>query len=267
MPDQRDSNRPSLDRSDGSAPLRVLQSYDPFGWIAKIGLVTPSTNTVTAPEWTMMAPKGIAVHAARATLYGATSPDSYEAMALSAEKAAADLATAEVDIVAFGCTSGTFVCDRDRIAERLAENGQCPATTTSHAVVAALKALGARRVALATPYVDFVNEREVQFLADEGFEVVSFLGLGLGRTQAERRAMNRIPPQAIFRMALQVNRDDADVVFLSCCALAAAPLLAAIEAELGKPVISSNQATFWHVLRLLRLKTRIAGYGCLLDAF
>ena len=53
MPDQRDSNRPSLDRSDGSAPLRVLQSYDPFGWIAKIGLVTPSTNTVTAPEWTM----------------------------------------------------------------------------------------------------------------------------------------------------------------------------------------------------------------------
>jgi arylmalonate decarboxylase len=243
--------------------LHVLRSYDPYGWLAKIGLVTPSTNTVTGPEWHLMAPKGVAIHVARATLYGATSQSSYEAMARSAEEAAADLATAEVDIVSFCCTSGTFVCDRAEIARKMAEKAGVPANTASEAVVAALRALGARRVALSTPYLDFVNEAEVRMLTEEGFEVVAAHGLGLGHTQAERRAMNRIPHEVVFKMAQRVDRPDADAIFLSCAALPAIHLIEEMEAYFGKPVITTNQATFWHTLRMLNVRNLVAGFGSL----
>ena len=244
--------------------LTVLRSYDPFGWLAKIGLITPSTNTVTAPEWTRMAPPGVAIHVARATLYGPTSQSSYEAMARSTEVAAADLATAEVDIISFCCTSGTFVCDRAEIAHTIAAKGNCPANTASEAVVAALHQLGARRVALSTPYVDFVNEAEVKMLTDEGLDVVVAHGLGLGRTQAERRAMNRIPPEAVFKMAQRANHPDADAIFLSCAALAGAELIDRMEDCFRKPVITTNQATFWYTLQMLDLNLDIQGYGSLL---
>jgi arylmalonate decarboxylase len=184
-------------------------------------------------------------------------------MVRSAAQAASDLGTAEVDIVAFCCTSGTFMCDRVALNHEMAKNAGCPATTASDAVIAALRALGVRRVALATPYLDFVNEQERAFLQREGIEVVSMLGLGLGRTQAERRAMNRIPHEAVYNMARSADHPEADAVFLSCAALAGIHLIPQMEAEFGKPVITSNQATFWQVLRMLKLKLSITGYGSL----
>ena len=249
---------------DNSPLLRVLRSYDPYGWIARIGLVTPSTNTITAPEWQRVLPPGISLQVARARLYGATSDDSYRAMAASAAEAAEDLGTAEVDVVSFCCTSGTFVCDRHAIAKELAARAGCPANTASEAVLAALKELEVRKVALATPYVEFVNEAEVAMLREEGFEVTKVYGLGLGKTQAERRAMNRIPHEAVIKMAKTVNAPDADAIFLSCAALPAIHLIEQMESMFGKPVITTNQATLWYTLKSLNLKHRIEGFGSLL---
>lgn len=246
--------------------LKVLRSYDPYGWLARIGLITPSTNTVTAPEWQLMAPKGVAIHVARATLFGATSQSSYEAMGRSTEQAAVDLSTAEVDIVSYCCTSGTFVCDRREIVDRIAARACCPANSATDAVVAGLKAQGVRKVALATPYVDFVNDAEVRMLEEEGFEVVSVLGLGLGKTQAERRAMNRIPHETVMNMARRVNCKEAEGILLSCAALSGIQLLDQMEAVLGKPVITTNQATFWLTMRMLGLNEPIAGFGSLLSS-
>jgi maleate cis-trans isomerase len=247
---------------NASPLLRVLRSYDPYGWLARIGLITPSTNTVTAPEWQLMAPEGVSIHVARATLFGATSQSSYEAMGRSTEQAAIDLSTAEVDIVSYCCTSGTFVCDRREIAAR----ADCPANCATDAVVAALKAQGVRKVALATPYVDFVNEAEVRMLEEEGFEIVSVLGLGLGKTQAERRAMNRIPHETVVNMARRVNCEEAEGILLSCAALSGIQLLNQMESMLGKPVITTNQATFWLTMRMLGLNEPIFGFGSLLSA-
>lgn len=251
---------------NASPLLRVLRSYDPYGWLARVGLITPSTNTVTAPEWQLMAPKGVAIHTARATLFGATSQSSYEAMGRSTEQAAIDLSTAEVDIISYCCTSGTFVCDRGEIVSRIAERGSCPANCATDAVIAGLRAHGVKRVALATPYVDFVNQAEIKLLEDEGFEVVSVLGLGLGKTQAERRAMNRIPHETVLNMARQVNVEEAEGILLSCAALSGVTLIDRMEAMLGKPVITTNQATFWLTMRMLGLNEPIHGFGSLLSA-
>ena len=250
--------------SDIPASIRAVAMYDPYGWMAKIGLILPSTNTVNAHEWMLMAPEGISIHTARALLLGQASQESYDIMAKNTEKAAAELATAEVDFVAYGCTSGSFMCSRQEIAARMAEIAGCPATTTSDSVIAALQAVGARKVAMATPYVRFVNEGEVKFLEEEGFEVVAEMGLGLGETQAERRAINRVPPEAVIRMARAVDRPDADAIFISCTALPTVTVIDRIEQERGKPVVTSNQATFWNVMRSMGLGLRIGGYGSLL---
>jgi maleate cis-trans isomerase len=129
---------------------------------------------------------------------------------------------------------------------------------------AAPPALGARRVAVATPYVDFVNESERAFLQEYGFEVTSMHGLRLGETQEERRGIGRVPPEHVYRMARLVDRPEAEAIFISCTNLATLGVIRRIEDDLGKPVVTSNQACFWGCLRLLGLQDRIEGHGRLL---
>ena len=117
---------------------------------------------------------------------------------------------------------------------------------------------------MVTPYMQFINEVEVQFLTDAGIELTAAAGLGIGATQALRRAINRVPPALIKEMALAHFTPGADALFISCTALASASLIAELEDELGVPVVTSNQATFWHVLRTLGLEDQIPGYGRLL---
>lgn len=255
-------------RTDGErlpAAIRMLSYYDPYGWMAKIGLIVPASNTVNAHEWGLMAPEGISIHTARATQSGRSSRQSFDAMGKSAEDAAGQLATAGVDIVAYGCTSGSFMGPRAESMRRLAERAGCPATNSADSAVAALRALGVTTVALATPYLPYINDREVSFLEEEGFSVCAFMGLGLGETEAERFAIRTVPPEAVFRMAREVDRPEAEAIFISCTSLPAARLITGIEAQLGKPVVTSNQATFWNVLRMLKLRVRIPGAGRLLQ--
>ena len=142
-----------------------------------------------------------------------------------------------------------------------------PTVTTSSAVVTALQAFGAKRVALGTPYVDFVNQEEIEFLKSTGFEVASMYGMQLGETQEERRGIGRVPPESLYRFVRHIDRDDADIIFLSCTNLATIKMIPELENEAGKPVITSNQATFWRSLRLMGIKDRIEGFGSLLENY
>lgn len=245
--------------------MKAVADYRPYGWRAKIGLIVPSTNTINEPEFWRLAPKGVTIHTGRATLLGKATEESYFKMAEAVKVAADDLATAEVDVVAYGCTSGSIVCSLQDIVDDLKRRTGVPAVATAGAVVAALRALGTKCVAVATPYVDFVNESERRFLQDYGFEVASLHGLRLGETQEERRGIGRVPPEHIYRMAMACNRPEADTIFVSCTNLATIDVIAQIEADTGKPVVTSNQACFWACLRLLGLPDRIEGHGRLLS--
>jgi len=131
-------------------------------------------------------------------------------------------------------------------------------------VVDALHALGARKVAMGTPYLDFVNRREVEFLEEHGISVTRCLGLELGNNQAERRNIGHVPPEAIFRMAWEIDTPDAEAIFISCANLATLDVIQQIEDALGKPVVTSNTACFWACLRTLGINSSIGGYGRLL---
>ncbi len=247
--------------------MKAVQMYSPYGYRAKIGLIVPSTNTVNEPEFYKMAPCGVSIHTARIMLLGKATEESYFKMGEETFRAAAELATAEVDVIAWGCTSGGVVLSHEKIESTIIEASNIPAVATISAVIAALGALGTKRIALGTPYVNFVNEAEVKFLENLGFEVVSWYGLELGETQEERRGIGRTPPESLYRLARYIDRPEADVIFISCTNLASVEMIAPIEAELGKPVVTSNQATFWRALRMAGVPDRIEGYGRLLQEY
>ena len=246
--------------------MKAVAMYSPYGWKAKIGLIVPSTNTIMEPEFWRLAPAGITIHTSRALLLGQATGESYFKMAAAVDGAAEELATAEVDLVAYGCTSGSIICPLDKLVRNMSQKTGKAAIATAGAVVAALRALKIERVAVGTPYIDFVNESEKKFLEEYGFHVTSMKGLDLGHTQEERRSINRVPPQAMIRLARMIDHPQAQAIFISCTALATLDVIAEIEEELGKPVITSNQSTFWACLRMLRLPTAVSGYGRLLES-
>lgn len=245
--------------------MKAVSQYSPYGWRGRIGAIVPSINKVAEAEFWRLVPKGVAISTARARNLGHTTEESYYKMAEAALDAAEDLASAEVDIILYACTSGSMVCPLPKLVADLGQRSGLPALATANSVIAALRSLGARRVALATPYVDFVNETERSFLQDHGFEVTSVHGLRLGETQEERRGIGRVPPEHVYRMARAVDRPDADAIFISCTNLATLDVIAQIEADLGKPVVTSNQASVWSCLRLLNIPDPIEGYGRLLS--
>ncbi len=244
--------------------MKAVSMYSPYGWRGKIGLIVPSTNTINEPEFWRMAPKGVTIHTARVLLKGKASEESYFQMADALSDAAEALATAEVDVVAYGCTSGSIICPLPQMLDQMGSRTNTPASAAAGAVIAALHAFGVKRVAVATPYVDFVNESEDRFLVEHGFEVTKLLGLNLGETQEERRGIGRVPPEQVYRMARAANTPDAEAIFISCTNLATIDVIESIERDLGKPVVTSNQACFWACMRLMELNDSIEGFGRLL---
>lgn len=153
-------------------------------------------------------------------------------------------------VVAYACTAGSFASGRAgerAIREAMLDAGAPRAVTTSGAVVAALRALGVRRVAVATPYDAAVTGLLVDYLTDCGLEVTASAHLGLDDE------IWRVPEGATADLARRVLTPDAEAVFLSCTNLPTYDAIAGIEAELGLPVVTSNQATLWAALDLLGL--------------
>jgi maleate cis-trans isomerase len=245
--------------------MKAVQMYSPYGYRGKIGLIVPSTNTINEPEFNLAAPHGVSIHGARIKLLGKATNESYLKMVDETDRAAAELATAEVDVIAWGCTSGSFIVPRQEIEARMEKASGIQSVTTSSAVICALEALGAKCVALGTPYIDFVNEAEEKYLKDAGFKVASTYGMQLGETQEERRGIGRVPPESLYRFVRFIDRPEADVVFLSCTNLATFEMIEELEAEVGKPVITSNLSTFWRCLRMMGLRDQIDGFGQLLE--
>jgi arylmalonate decarboxylase len=245
--------------------MKAVQFYSPYGYRARIGVIIPGVNVNLEPEFYRVAPKGVSIHTSRMMLLGKATQESYLRMESDTSRAAEELATAEVDVITWACTSGGVLLQPSKIEATISRIAGCPAVSTLTSAIAALKAFGAKRVALGTPYVSFINETEIEVLEEAGFKVVSMYGLELGETQEERRGIARVPPQSLHRFARHIDRPDADAIFISCTNVAGIEEIAAVEASCAKPVITSNLVTIWHALRLAGINDRIEGFGRLLS--
>jgi len=235
-----------------------------YGWRARIGLIVPSSNTTMEAEFWRMAPEGVSIHTSRVKLVEVT-PEALKLMAVEAARAAEELATAEVDVVVYGCTTGSLLEGpewEEGLRRETRKRAGVEAVTTAQAVVEALKALGVKRVAVATPYIDELNARERAFLEKLGFTVVRIKGLGIVRNTD----IGRQPPWVAYRLAKEVAKEvgpSVDGVFISCTNFRTIEVIEPLEAELQLPVVSSNTASMWLALRSLGIRDRLS-YGRLL---
>ena len=140
-------------------------------------------------------------------------------------------------------------------------SGGIPSITTSGSVVAALKAFDVKKIAVATPYIEEVNERGKNYLEENGFEVTNMIGLNL----LYDRQIDSQPYETVYKLAKDVDTEDAEAVVILCTGLRSIGVLEHLEKDLGKPVISAIQATFWHALRSSGVKDSVKGYGSLLE--
>jgi len=233
-----------------------------YGWRRRIGLIIPSSNTTMEPEFYKMAPEGVSVHTARMDLKVVTEEALIE-MEGYAKEAAKRLADAAVNIIMYGCTSGSLVKGKgydQQIAKELEEASGIKAITTSTAVLEALRTLGISKVVVATPYIDSVNEKEKQFLEDNGFDVIAIKGLGI----VQNTEIGKQTPETAYRLALEVYSPEADGLFISCTNFRTIEIIDKLENDLGIPVVTSNQASMWFTLKNLEIKDKYDRFGILM---
>lgn len=244
--------------------------------MVRLGVLVPATNTTMEPEMSKMAPKSVTVHferlipASRALI---TAPSPEERLAAvarflteldeDAPRAAQAVAMIHPKVIGFGCTSGSFHKGAEyekKLVENIEAATHIPTISTSGAVIQALKELGLKKVGMVTPYPDFVNSLEEEFLRANGVEVSVMRGL-----QLELLEINEQPPQVARDLAINTCRGaDCDGVFCSCTAFRTIEIIEEVEKELGKPMISSNQATMWLMLKRAGIKKPVSGFGRLL---
>ncbi|MCA3357207.1 MAG: aspartate/glutamate racemase family protein [Roseomonas sp.] len=234
-----------------------------YGARARLGLMVPSGNAICEAELHAMLPEGVVALITRLELRGSSEVELAK-MLDRLEEAAGLLADARPGLIGFHCTAvSTFAPERAaEIPARMIKATGLPAVTTADAILAALGALGARRILLVTPYIAAVHEREIAFLAAHGCAVMGGDMMGIN-TNAE---MAQIPPEEIAAQARRAAAiyPSADALFISCTAIRSAGLIASLEAELGLPVMTSNQVMAWHALRRLGLKDACPGFGRLM---
>ncbi|MBM2770361.1 maleate cis-trans isomerase family protein [Burkholderia anthina] len=228
---------------------------------AAIGLVVLATDHTIEYEWRkLLSIDGVGFYESRIVNSAEITPETLREMDDRIAPGVAVIRPGErLDVVAFGCTSASMVLGEDRVIARIREsrpNAAC--TTPITAARVALNSLGAKRVALLTPYMRTINESMRDYLVNRGINVVRMGSF----EHSDDNEVARIDAQSVRNAILALGRhEDVDAVFVSCTSLRLADQAALIEGELGKPVTSSNHAMAWHALRLAGVKDELPQFG------
>jgi maleate isomerase len=237
------STAAALPDVEATAPP-VLEAPDA---VARLGLIALSTDLTSEGDARALMPAGVALHATRVAFDNPTTPENLRRMGPRIA-AAAELLVPGVRLgaVVYACTSASVEIGEAAVEQAIgAAHPGVPVVTPTGAVRAALHRLGARRVAVLTPYLAETTRPLIAHFAAHGVGIVRAGGMGL----ADDRDMARVSTRSIVEAAIAADAPDADALFLSCTALPALPAIDAIERRLGKPVVTSNQATWWLAMR------------------
>jgi maleate cis-trans isomerase len=216
---------------------------------ARVGLIIPSVNTYSEPQFNHFAPEGLGIHIARARVAGQWKRPLPEMKGEIAE-AAKLLSDAHPDVIVFHCTDTSMTQGpqgEGKILDIVKDATGIDAMATSRLVLEALQALGMKTVVLLTPYMS--NKAVVDYLTAAGVKVAHDVALKL-----EPKNFGSVTPQDWARLAKDNDRPEADGIFLSCTNTTQIEAIADIERTLGKPVVNSNQAVLWGCMKRLRAK-------------
>lgn len=225
----------------------------------RIGLIIPSSNRLTEAHMHRYAPAGVAAHVTRLRMTGAHHVRLGELMPRIVEATLA-LNDAGCSAIVFHCTASSMeagLAGEEQVLSAMRSATDAVTATTATAALAALNALELGRIALLSPYVATTHQHEVEFLAEAGHQVVGGKCLGL-RGGDEYIT---VTPGQWLRLAVTNTPRDAEGVFLSCTNIHAPEIVQELETVLEKPVVTSNQAVLWYVLRSLGIENDLPELG------
>jgi maleate isomerase len=218
----------------------------------RLGVIVPSSNTNLEPDVIGLLPSGAWAHFNRIGEYAVDSvPDLSQLRELATgalESRVRELRAAGADVIAYGCTSASYAMGTafdHELTEAMESWSSLPAVTAARGIVEAISALAVGRVGLASPYEAGVHEAAISFLETAGVQVVASAFPGRPLTNREQ---GEFAPADVVALARHANVPAAEAVVLSCTDMRAVELVETLEAEFGKPVITSNQALVWAAL-------------------
>ena len=231
-----------------------------YGAAGRIGLVVPANNSVIEPElWSVM-PAGCAAYATRILAKGDLTPEAIHRMERDADSAVAALAATGVDVIAYCDMVTTFIMEpgwNEAAVQRFSDAARTPCISAWTALRDALAKLGARRLAIGTPYPASIHELVPPFFRERGFEVDSHATLDI-------LAMRDVPKVDAARLAAFVSRLNTkacDALVLLATDLPTFGSIATLERQLGVPVLTSNQTLLWRALSELGAAGKVKTLG------
>jgi len=238
-----------------------------MGWRARLGFLVPPGNPTVEPEMIAMTPKGVSVHFSRMVAHGPTGTldgqdERNRTQVQHIGESAGLLAMVKPSVVMLAHAATSYTLGRQaevELVQRLQEQCGCPVGTAFGSVVAALKVLGATRIALGAPYSEETTLKGKALLEEHGFEVVRY-----GRLENVTNIYDETPERA-YRLGRSVDAPTVQAVFLSGLGMPTIATLATLEQDLGKPVISGASAMMWLALQLAGVRQSVPGYGRLLE--
>ncbi len=240
-----------------------FQTDEGFGARARIGLIVLESDQTIEAEGRSIQLDGVDVYHARIPNALEVTPETLTDMEARLPAAAALLpAEFEFDAIGYGCTSAATLIGADGVANAIQQAH--PGVACSNpitAAVAAFTALGAKRIAVVTPYTADVTAPIVEHFSTAGLEVCS-VGSFL---EPSDLVVGRISEAAVAAgVRSVVEGSDCDAAFVSCTSLRAFGIVEQLEHGIDRPVVSSNLALYWHLLRLAGVDDAIEGLGTLM---
>ncbi len=240
-----------------------------FGWRGRIGVLLPPGNPTVEPELSAMVPAGITLHFGRLETPPSVGKAGEHAGMEERVRAyreglagpTAALSQVRPAVVLLAHTASSYALgygNEQPLMDRIASLAGAPALLAARAVLAALRHLGVKRLALGTPYPESISRQGKAYWEAAGFEIAGYHRL---ENVTDIYAENE---ERAYELARRADAPEADAVLLSGTGLPTVAVLETLERDLGKPVISSNQASLWQALRMARVRESIAGYGRLL---
>lgn len=216
--------------------------------VTRFGLIVLATDqTLEGDINRLLRVDNVAIHAVRVAFENPTTPENLRKMEPRLTEAARLLAPAgPLQAVYYGCTSASVVIGDQNISSAIEKSlPGVPVITPTFAARQAFGAFGVSKIAVLTPYTVATSEPMAAYFTSHGVEIVRFDCLGI----KDDRDMARTSDTTIIKAAIAADHPDAQALFISCTALPVAGLISDIEKRLGKPVITSNQASAWAMAR------------------
>jgi len=241
----------------------TLQFEGPRAW-KRLGLIALATDLTSERDFARLLPHDQAgLYTTRVAFENPATPENLRNMAPRLTVAADLILPGEpLDAICYSCTAASVIIGEEAITKAIQDaRPGVPVITPSGAARQAFSALGVNRIAILTPYLVETSLPMADYFSQHGFEITQLDCFGLD----DDRIMARVSLDSIVEAACKLNGPEVEAIFISCTGLPAVPVIAKIEALTGKPIVTSNQASAWAMMRHSGLDHRPQGYGRLYD--